>query len=135
VLAPNGQQRDDNPHAARGQRDKVGVPVAAHAIGAVPLAVGPNHAVAVKDEAVEEVEDVARDDGAQRHEAPVLAQAVDAKGLGHDGGEDAKQKTVAEARQARDEAQEVRVRDVDGAELGDAEDGAGDDEAPGAAGV
>jgi hypothetical protein len=64
-----------------------------------------------------------------------LAQAVDAERLGDNGGEDAKEKAVAEARQGRDKTEQVRVLDVDGAELGDAEDEAGDDQAPGAVGV
>jgi hypothetical protein len=50
-------------------------------------------------------------------------------------GKHAEQEAVGETRQARDEAEEVRVRDADGAELGDAEDDAGEDEAPGAVGV
>jgi hypothetical protein len=60
---------------------------------------------------------------------------VDAKGLGHNGREHAEQEAVGETRQARDEAEEVRVGDADGAELGDAEDDAGKDKAPGAVGV
>jgi hypothetical protein len=55
--------------------------------------------------------------------------------FGHDGGEHAEQEAVAEAREARDEAQEVRVGDDDGAQLGDREDEAGNDETPDPAGV
>lgn len=91
--------------------------------------------MAVKDDTVEEVEDVSGQDGRQGHEAPVLRQAVDAKGLGDDGGEDAKEEAVAEAGQAGDEAEEVRVLNVDGAQLGRDKDGGGEREAPDAAGV
>jgi hypothetical protein len=60
---------------------------------------------------------------------------VDAKRLGHDGREHAKQEAVGETRQARDEAEEVRAGDADGAKLSNAEDDASEDEAPGAVGV
>ena len=56
--------------------------------------------MAVEDHAIEQVEDVARNDGAEGHEPPVLTEAVDAKRLGDYGGEDAKEEAVAEARQA-----------------------------------
>lgn len=135
ILMPYGRQCDNNAQATRRERDKVCVPVAVQAVRAGPLAVRADDAVAIKDGAVEQIEDVARDHGAEGHEAPVLAQAVDAKRLGHDGGEDAKEEAVAEARQARHEAQQVRVRDAQRAELGDAEDEPGHDEAPGAVGV
>ena len=132
VLMPNSRQRHDNAHPARRQRDQVRILVAVHTIRAIPLTIRAHHTMAVKDGAVKQVEDVARDGGRERHEAPVLAQAVDAERLGHDGGE---HEAVAEARQARHEAEDVRVRDADGAELGDAEDDAGEDEAPRAVGV
>jgi hypothetical protein len=56
--------------------------------------------MAVKDDTIKQVENIARDDGTERHEPPVLAQAVDAEGLGHDGREDAEKEPVAEAREA-----------------------------------
>ena len=86
--------------------------------------------MAVEDEAVEDVEDVAGDDGRERHEAPVLAEAVDAEGLGDDGREDSKEKAVAQPREPGDEAEQVWVGDVQRAYLRYAEDEAGDDEAP-----
>lgn len=129
------RQGHNDAHPTRGQGHKVRILVAIQPIETGPLAVGAHDAVAVKDHAVKQVEDVARDDRAERHEAPVLAEAVDAERLGDDGGEDAKEKAVAEPREARDEAEQVGILDAEGAKLGDAEDETGNDEAPRAVGV
>ena len=131
----NGRQRHSNPHPARGQGHEIGILVAVQPIRTSPLALGPDNAMAVKDHAIEQVENVARNDWAEGHEPPVLAEAVDAKRLGDDGREDAKEEAVPETRQARDEAQQVGVFDAEGAELGNAEDKAGNDEAPDTAGL
>ena len=131
----NGSQSDQQAEPAGAQRDHVGGPVTPEAVGAEAHAVGADDAVAVEDHAVELVEDGAGEDGAEGHETPVLAQAVDAERLGHDGGEDAEQEPVAEPGEAGDGPQEVGIRDGEGKGLGDAEDAACYDQAPDAAGV
>jgi len=133
MLVPNNKQRDDQPKPTRPQCDEIRRPVAGDAVRARALAAGPHDAVAVEDGAVEEVEDVARYDRRQRHEAPVLAEAVDAEGLGDDGGEHAEEEAVAQAGEPGDEAQEVRVVDAQGADLRGDEDEGGEHEAPDAA--
>ena len=50
--------------------------------------------VLVVDAAVDQVEDVAGDDGRERHPAPVLGEAVHAKDLGDDRGVDAEEEAV-----------------------------------------
>jgi hypothetical protein len=89
----------------------------------------------IKDNTVEQVKDVAWDYGAQRHEAPILAQSMNAERLGDDGGEDAKEEPITKARQARHKAQEVRILDVYGAELSDTKEPASNDKAPSATGL
>ncbi len=101
---PNGRQRHSNPHPARGQGHEIGILVAVQPIRTGPLALGPDNAMAVKDHAIEQVENVARNDWAEGHEPPVLAEAVDTKRLSDDGRENAKEEAVAKTRQARDEA-------------------------------
>jgi len=61
--------------------------------------------MAVVDCAVKQVEDIARYHRREGHEAPVLAEAVDAKSLGHDGREYAEQKAVTQARKPRYKAE------------------------------
>lgn len=61
------------------------------------LATRLDGAVMVKDGAVKQVENIGRNYGRDRHEAPVLAQAADAKRLGDNGGENTKEEAVGEA--------------------------------------
>lgn len=126
----NGPEGDEQAEPTRPEGDEVRGPVAVDAVEARALAVGLDDAVTVEDEAVEDVEHVAGEDGRQRHEAPVLAEAVDAKGLSDDGREDAEEEAVAQPGEPGDEPEEVRARDVERADLRDAEDQAGNDEAP-----
>lgn len=135
LLVTDDNQRHDKTETARGQCDKVRRTVAGEAVVAGPLARGLDNGVGVKHKTVKQVEDVAGDNWRQRHEAPVLREAVDTKRLGDNGREDAKQETVAETRETRYKSEKVRVLNVDGAELGADKDGGGDDEAPDAAGV
>ena len=48
--------------------------------------------------AINQVEDVAGDDGSEGHAAPVLRQAVDAEHFGHESGVDAEKKSVCYCR-------------------------------------
>ncbi len=129
LMSNNPQGNADASHARR-KGDAVRGAVALEAVVAGALAAGLDDAVVVKDGAVEQVEDVGRDDGCERHEAPILAQAADAKRLGDNRGEDAKEEAVGQAGEARHEEEEVWVGDVDGADLGYGEDEAGHHEAP-----
>lgn len=84
----------------------------------------------VEDDTVEQIEDVTRYDGGHCHEAPVLRETVNAEALRHDRGKDAEEKAVAQTREAGDETEEVGVDHVQCEELGNGEDGSGDDKTP-----
>lgn len=84
----------------------------------------------VKNDTVEQIENVAGNDRGHRHETPILRQAVNAEAFGHNGRKYPKEKAVSESGQAGDEAKEVWVDDAEGADLGDEKDGTGDDQAP-----
>lgn len=73
------------------------------------LTVRADDAMLIENDAIEQVEDVAREDRRHGHEAPVLRQAVNAKALSYDGREHAEQEAVPEPRQTGYEAEEVRV--------------------------
>lgn len=136
ILPLYDPQRSNDAQAARAQRDHVRRPVALDPLQADEVTPGLlDDAVGVVRAPVEQVEDVGRDDGGEGEEAPVLAEAADAEGLGDDGGEDAEEEAVAEAGEAGDEDEEVRVGDGEGADLGEGEDEGGEDEAPDAVGV
>jgi hypothetical protein len=97
ILVPDGEQGDNDAHAACHKSEQVGVPVAGDADGAEALAVGADNRVAVKHGAVDEVEGISRDGRGQGHGTPVLAESVDAERLGGDGRENAKQEAVTKA--------------------------------------
>lgn len=134
-LVPDDPERDDQAEPAGGEGDDVGGTVAGEPVGAGADAVVVDDGVGVEDGAVEEVEDVARDDRRQGHEAPVLAEAVDAERLGDDGRVHAEQEAVAEAAEPGHEAQQVRVRHVECEHLRQREDARRHHQAPNAAGV
>src|SRR4051794_4869391 len=60
-------QRRQQPKTTRKERDKICVLVAVQTIIAVALSVVPDDAVGIKDGAIKQVEDIARDGRAQRH--------------------------------------------------------------------
>lgn len=130
MLVTNNPQRDAYSNKTGSKGDPVCGAVALNTVVARSLAIGTDHAVAVVRGAVKEVENVGREDGRQRHEAPVLAQAVDAKRLGDDGWEHAKEEAIAEAGETGNEGQKVGVADVEGADLREKEDETGQDQAP-----
>lgn len=127
LLVPNHPQRHADARHARHEGNAVRGAVALQAVVAAALAAGLDDAVVVKDGAVEQIEDVGRDDGGERHEAPVLAQAADAKRLGDDGGEDTKEEAVRQTGEPRHQEEEVGVGDVEGAKLRYGEDEPGYD--------
>lgn len=134
-LVPDHPQRQCEANDASRHRDQICRAVTLETINARALAVGADDAVLVKNDSIEQVEDVAGDDGRHGHEAPVLRQPVDAKALGHDGGEHPEEETVSETRQAGNETQKVRVHNVESADLADEKYGSGDKETPHPAGV
>lgn len=71
--------------------------VALQSVAAVPLPARRHHRVVIVDGAVEEVEDVAADDGRKGHDAPVLRQAADAEGVRDQGREDAEEEAICES--------------------------------------
>lgn len=123
---------DGNGHADQAgyKGDAVGGAVALESLVARALAARIKDAVVVQDGAIDKVEDVGGEDGRERHEAPVLAEAVDAKRLGHDGREDAKEQAVGNAREAGEEEEVDGRGDGQAADLGDGEDEARQDQTP-----
>lgn len=79
LLLPDTPQTDEQARQAREKSHIVRGAVAAQALGAVALALGRDDRVVVVDGAVEQVEDVAADDGREGHDPPVLRQACDAE--------------------------------------------------------
>lgn len=120
-------QRQHKARRTSAHCDHIGGAVALQALDARALATGADDAVLVKDDTVEQVEDVAGEDGGHCHEAPVLGQAVDAEALGHDRWEDAEEEAIAETGETRHETEEVRIDNAEGTDLGDEEDRASDD--------
>lgn len=68
-------------------------------------------AVGVVYPPVQEVEDIARNDGCKGHGSPVLTQSVYAETMRHQTRVHAEENTIGKARQSRHEDQEVRVLD------------------------
>jgi len=99
------------------------------------FAVWADDAVAVENGAVEQVKDVARDNWAECHKTPVLAQAMDAKCLCNDGREDAKEESVSKTGEPGNKAKEAWTGDVKRTELRDEEDEACEYKTPDAAGL
>lgn len=98
MLVANDQESDDYTDDARHEGDAIGSAIALQALVASPFATGLKDAMVVENGAVNKVKDVGGEDGSKRHEAPVLAETMDAKRLGDDGGEDAKEKAVGDPR-------------------------------------
>ena len=99
-VPPHGPAAQDEGAHRGEQRDDIGALVALTAQHAVAVTVVFDDAVAVVNTAVQDVEDIAGDDGRQGHGAPVLGEAVYAKGVGDDGGVDAEQHTIADTSDA-----------------------------------
>ena len=91
--------------------------------------------VVVKYITIEQIKDVAREDRAESHEPPILAQSVNPESLGDNRGEHTKQESVTETRKAGNEAKQVRVRDVDGGHLSHGEDETCENKTPYTAGT
>lgn len=72
-LVPDDPKRDAKTKQTGGEGGGVGGAVALDTVVAASLAVRLDDGVGVEDAAIEEIEDVARDDGGEGHEAPVLA--------------------------------------------------------------
>lgn len=135
MLMANGPQGRTQPYNAGAKGHPVCALVALQPIQAHHLATGALDSVCVVRLSVEDVEHVGGDDGGERDETPVLAQATDPKGFGNNGREDAKQETIPQAREAGDEAQQVRILNVESADLGAEEDNGGKHQAPDATSV
>lgn len=86
--------------------------------------------VGVVDAAVEDVEDVAGDDGREGHRTPVLAQAVDSEAVRHERRVYAEEHAVRDTCQSGDQDEKVRVGDEGGEDLDGAEDHRRHKEAP-----
>ena len=84
----------------------------------------------IVDLAIQQIEDVPRNNRSEGHGPPILRQAVHAETVRHERWIHAEENPVREARQRGDEDQPVRVLDPCGDYLDDAEDEAGDEEAP-----
>lgn len=130
ALMANHPKRQNKTNGTRCQGHQVGSAVAVQSVVANALPVWSKHRVLIVDFAVEDVEDVARDNGRKCHEAPVLAEAMDAESLSDDGGKHSKEEPVRDAGQTRDKPQKMRVDDVEGDNLGDEKDSAGGNETP-----
>ncbi len=134
VLVADDPDGNDHTDQARRKGDAVRGAIAPQALVAGALTAGIKDAVAVQDRAIDEVKDVGGEDGRERHEAPVLAEAVDAKRLGHNGREDAKEQAVGDTREAGQQEEVGGRGDGQAADLGDGEDEAGHDQTPYATG-
>ena len=66
-----------------------------------------------------EVEDVTENDRGERHAAPILTQAPNAKSLSDEGGIHSKQEPIGQASETRDEPKNMGVIDAGATGLGD----------------
>ncbi len=130
VLVPDAPEGAGDAQQGGAKGDPVGRGVAGAALEALHVALGVADRVGVVDAAVQQVEDVARQDGRQGHGAPVLAQAVHAEAVGHQARVDAEEHAIRKARQARDQHQKLRGRHADGDELGQTKHAGRGEQAP-----
>jgi hypothetical protein len=110
---PDDPERDAETQTAGPKRHNVSRPIALDAVLATSLPVFLYNGVCIEGKAVKQVEDIARYDGRQSHESPVLTQSVNAKRLSRNRREYAKQEAVAQTTEARDETKQVRVDDTE----------------------
>lgn len=132
MLMPYDPQSDGNADETGSESDPIRGAVAIQSFVTGSFAIGLDDAITIIGSAVEEIENIGRDDRAQRHEAPILAEAVDAKCFGDDGWKDAEKETVAQTRETRDEAKKVGVLDIESAGLCDEKYEAGQYQTPNA---
>lgn len=130
LLLPDTPQADEQAREARKKSHVVRGLVALQAVGAVALAFGRDDRVVVVDGAVEQVEDVAADDGRQGHDPPVLRQACDAERVRDQRGEHAEEEAIGQSCRGRYDDQVVRVRNRHAGQLRRGEDGRRDEQAP-----
>jgi hypothetical protein len=74
--------------------------------------------VCIVDDAVKEIENIARKHWSKGHATPVLAKAMDTKGLCNNRRIDAKEEAVRQACQTRDKLKIIRVLNGNGTKLG-----------------
>lgn len=126
-------ERGHQTHDASSQCNQVCSAIAAGAVVANTFTVRTRDTVLIKYRPVEEIEDVARHDWRQGHQAPILAEAVYPEGLRNNRREHAEKNAVGEARKTGNETQEVWVLDVEGEQLCNRENETRDDKTPSAA--
>ncbi len=86
--------------------------------------------MSIVDVPIDEVEDVTENDRCQRHTAPILAQALDAKSLGNKSWIDAEEEAVGQACKSRDKPKDMGIFSAGTANLRSEKDAAGDEKAP-----
>lgn len=82
LLTHDTPETNRDPCNAGEERRVVGSSVTAQSVGAVAFTIWADNRVLVVDAAVEEVEDVAAQDGCEGHGAPVLGDTADTEGVG-----------------------------------------------------
>lgn len=104
--------------------------VATQTFTAVPLTIGSDYRMTVVDAAVEEVEDVAAENRSKRHNAPVLGEAINAKGMCDEGWIDPEEEAVRQSCSPGDENQLMGFGDRRASKLGHCEQDSGEEKAP-----
>lgn len=100
LLADDTPQANSNTSKTGEKGEVIGRPVTSQAVRTLAVTVLTNNGVAVVDSTVQKVEDVATEDWGQSHDAPVLGEAINAKGVCGQGWEDPEQETVCNTREA-----------------------------------
>jgi hypothetical protein len=131
----NAPKADQESQYTRPDRYHVCTSVANQAFITLPFSTWEDLAMRIIHDSIEEVEDVARHNGCERHAPPILTKTVDSKSFGDKGGENAEQKTISKTCQSRYKLEIVRVFDANCAELCSREDQGCNNQAPRATGM
>lgn len=134
-MMPNTHQTRPHSHHARQKRQHIRSIITFPPHITFSRSIFANNTVGIKDNAVKQVEDVARDNRCNGNTSPIRRQSMNTKRLSNDRWEDAEEETIAQTTERRDEDEIVRRCDGDCEELGDGEDHGCNCETPRAAGV
>jgi hypothetical protein len=130
LLAINPPETRKNAQNTRHKRNIIRRAIAPNPHLAAPLPIRLNHGIRIIRRAIKQVIHVPANHRRKRHKSPIHRKPIRPKRIDHERGENAEQDAVRKAREPRDGPEVVRVRDVDGADLREGEDGCGDCGAP-----